>query len=141
MRRRDKDDSRIGRLFTSGMLIHLNKLKRAHSVSVFATNFIDMIDDAASRKGRFAIRKGVGPVALDDMKNHVDKELSTKSPQERDLAKEFLRDRVAMEVVQLCALAKSNSVVNSELFKHYRPIIAKDSLEEHRSYVKEYDDQ
>jgi ATPase family associated with various cellular activities (AAA) len=141
MRRRDKDDSRIGRLFTSAMLIHLNKLKKAHSVSIFATNFIDMIDEAASRKGRFAIRKGVGPVSLDDMKSYVDKELSTKSPQERDLAKELLRNRVGMEVVQLCALAKSHPVVNRELFDRYRPIIAKDSLEEHRNYVKEYDDQ
>jgi len=141
MRRRDKDDSRIGRLFTSAMLIHLNKLKQAHSVSIFATNFIDMIDDAAARKGRFAIRKGVGTVALEDMKSYVDQELSTKSPQERDIAKEFLRDRVGMEVVQLCKLARHLPAVDRGFFDDNRPVIAKDSLDKHRKHVEEYDDR
>ena len=141
MRQREKDDSRIGRFFTSAMLIHLNRLKKAHSISVFATNFVDMIDDAARRKGRFAIRKGVGPVAPDVLKAYIDKELGSKTPDEREILKEGLRDRTAMEVMQVCKLAKSCSVVNKEIFNDYPPVILMDHLTDHRKHVKEYDDK
>lgn len=142
MRSRDKDESRIGRLFTGAMLIHLNELKKARSVSIFATNFIDLIDDAASRVGRFAFRKGVGAVALDDVKDYVDRELGAKSRQERDIVKECLRGRVGMEVVKLCSkLAKCSSVVDKEFFDNHRPIISEENLSTHKKNVKKYDAQ
>lgn len=140
MRRREKDDSRIGRFFTSAMLIHLNRLKKTRSISIFATNFIDMIDDAASRKGRFAIRKGVGPVAPDVVRAYVDKELHGRTPNEREIVKKCLRDRTPMEVIHLCELAQKCETVNQELINH-RPVISPDNLKGHRDQVGEYDDK
>lgn len=140
MRRRDKDDSRIGRLFTSAMLIHLDALDKAHSVSVFATNFINMIDKAASRPGRFAIRKGVGPAALSDINSHVASELGAKSRRERDIAEKCLEGRVAMEVIRLCKKAKTKTRVDENFFDSHRRTITPKSLEKHKKDVEKYDD-
>lgn len=60
---RTRDDGdRIGRLWTTLMLPRLNKLrKKSRSVIIGATNYIEKIDEAARRAGRFDIVVPVGP--------------------------------------------------------------------------------
>ena len=57
IRKREKDDFRFGRMFTAAMLLFLNRMKEGNSFFIFATNFIQNMDDAEIRKGRFDIRK------------------------------------------------------------------------------------
>ena len=80
-------------------------------------------------------------MAADVLKAYIDKELGSKTPDEREILKEGLRDRTAMEVMQVCKLAKSCSVVNKEIFNDYPPVILMDHLTDHRKHVKEYDDK
>ena len=106
MRRREKDDFRnktvhVGDAYSS------KQVEEGSLISIFATNFIEMIDDAASRKGRFAIRKGVGAIPPEAVRAYIDKELGGKTPYGREIA-----TRVAgvtaywLPIIGLCKLAQ-----------------------------------
>ena len=65
-RSNDNNTDRIGRLWTTLMLPRLTRLrKRARCVVVGATNYIDHIDDAAKRPGRFDMVLPAGPPIKD----------------------------------------------------------------------------
>lgn len=84
MPKREKQHDSISRLFTSAMLPQLSRLGAVPSFFVFATNFVDAMDSAATRKGRFAIRKGIGGIHDDHVAAYIDKEFAPYPEEHRD---------------------------------------------------------
>lgn len=102
IRSRITDDQRFGRMFTAAMLLYLNRLKHGLSIFIFATNYINEMDPAAIRKGRFAIRKGLGWVHDSEITKLIDQrfEHATDADAKSELARR-LPKRPIKEIIDI----------------------------------------
>lgn len=71
IRERKQERDKLGRMLTAAMLLYLDRINKSNSFFIFATNYINKMDEAAIRKGRFSIRKGLGWICDKDVDKFV----------------------------------------------------------------------
>ena len=145
IRDRDNDDFRFGRMFTAAMLLFLNRMKESNSFFIFATNFIDKMDSAAIRKGRFSIRKGLGWVNEDDVDKFVNIEFATCKPEVKQKLKNFLKNKpikelmdIKKELLEISPIKDIDINIVDTLSKKHKPYL-KDT-QTHIEQLNDYDD-
>ena len=109
----DRSNSdKLSRLLTTSMLPRIHHLRdRKRVVFIFATNYVESIDRAAARLGRFDIIRCVMPPTEDERRSIIERELSQRGAS-KSVKEAFRRARVVEETEyfsygELAALVQS----------------------------------
>ena len=146
VRMRGSESDRFSRMFTAAMLVFLTRLERTPSVFVLATNYIDKMDEAAIRKGRFAIRKGLGFLHRDSVKSLVEDGGSDLSESLRDSCAACFSRRTVKDVLDGLAAVRAEwaSTHNADaaiaVLKARKPYVIDAEIKRHDLNVMKYDD-
>ncbi len=148
IRKRSEDDLRFGRMFTASMVLFLNRIKDSESVYIFATNYIDKMDEAAIRKGRFSIRKGIGWIKEDSLRRFINKEFESCSEDVKDVLFEKLKFKTIKELFDIKrkllidSVSTSYSVndINTFFEQSWKNYISSTQVKKHIEQCIEYDD-
>ena len=139
--RRDAGE-RFGRMFTASTLPLLTRLQKLPCLYVFATNFVGEMDSAAIRKGRFAVRKGVGWVGKEGVERFVERHFGKASSEVQGALQDLFKERPIKELFDIVKhLGPSPSLSHVESLKSsWKAYLHPDDVKEHRENIAEYDD-
>jgi DNA polymerase III delta prime subunit len=146
VRSRDIEGEKFSRMFTAAMLPFLARLEQTPSVFALATNHIDKMDEAAIRKGRFAVRKGLGFLDRNSVRKLIAGKAGSLPSPLRVRCLELLVRRTVKDILDVLHDVHSvwdstkDSARTLKALESRKPYVSLVETKQHDNNVKRYDD-